>query len=591
MMLRALITTVVLFSAWVYAPVASADDYEASLPTGGYYRSMLVLPVVVDVKTYGNPVRFKIAAEGPSASYSVIYENFSVGTRETRRAVLPVIVDPANPGLYISLSNELATTRDKIWEKDLAPVIRQLYEGDRLVLCTGLPLKELSALPLSITGINLKFHSTTPDSGVFDSWRYLETVDLLVIANPASPQWTPERLKTVAEWVEQGGVLVLPAQRSAVLEHLFPMLAGWAGTGLPPEGNFSRTGEVSQAASAPYGLGRAFLPLSIEGASLDSAGFWDSMKESWDFPIAPSSMLFSGKETRELDQPVHELFSPIEIPPSTARDLLVVSILILVAFGFGIALLYSIGLGGKLWAILLLFAIIGSGLSYGIHNMIKRPGVFWRYRLLVETDEAGRGRGALFCSLSSSSEMFTAMVQPEYAQVKVLDTARPVVFAGHPSAPYSVRGIYMRLRKPTLLLVRFPVSSVGLDRIALLREGVYKMSGDVSSPDGEVFLRRFLSSDDTQVCLGLQCYERSDFEALAEPAQGFDRDEWAFLTLACERCRTTNAVANLFWPTDEKGVLRTDEISTVNWEELSNAAAVLHITPASALRDLPHDEE
>jgi hypothetical protein len=203
----------------------------------------------------------------------------------------------------------------------------------------------------------------------------------------------------------------------------------------------------------------------------------------------------------------------------------------------------------------------------------------------VEAGEDGKGRGALFCSLSSSSEKSTAIIMPEGTTAKVIDSTKPPVFEATPGQPTVMRGIHIGIRKPTVIMLRFPLSAIGDGGLTVFGKRIERMTEEVQNDYGHIKLRRFISSDEKEICIGMKCFERAEFENISYESEGFETDEWAFIRFGCKRCHSASAVANLFWPVSENGEIKTDEINSINWRQVEGVAALLYIAPRSKLSE------
>ncbi|GAB4152002.1 MAG: hypothetical protein Kow00107_02590 [Planctomycetota bacterium] len=564
-----------------------AEDYSASLPLGGYFRDRTITPVTFSAATYGNPGRYKISIQSGITS-ALIFDGFSLGPREKKSVVLPVEVTPEASGLYLVVTNLLAPGRPEVFSKDLTTELRPLYQNDRLVLCSGITMTGAENLPLTVPGRNVKFVTAQPDSGAFDNWYFLEVADMICVFNCNSEDWTPERLLALSQWVEQGGNIVLSSWRSSrVAEALVPMAAGWDGESVPPDGSLDYSPGLY--ASYPLGLGKVVLSAHGIQSKENEKAFWEFVASLCADCASPVSSIGS-MSLEGLDAPaIMGLFPEVEIPPTTARDLMLVAIIIFIAFLFGAAFLYSVKGAAKLWAVLVVFAVVGISLSLAIHNFIKRPGIFWRYRLFVETGPDGKGSGALFCSLSSSSEKSTAVIIPEGASAKIVDSTKSAVIEDSPTTPSILRGVYVGIRKPTVIMIRFPLSSVSAEQLVTLKKPIYEMTEETQNQAGTILHRRFISATDDQVRIGLKGYARRDFTEMLSPPEGFDKAEWAFLKMGCRRCSATSAVANLYWPVNENGEIKTDEITRIDWRRIEDAAAILFVAPPSRLVPVSND--
>ncbi len=576
-----------LVLAAAFHPAARAEGITVELPTGGYFRSGQVMPVVVAVETFGNRVEYNITltpafGRSGASGAEVILESASVSPRTLKRFTLPVLLDSRTPGLHLSVIDELSMTRDTVFSEDLSPRIRYLAPKERLFLFTGDPsfcsrLMKLAALPdLVVRPVFVPL-----DSPVFSRWQFLEGVDCVVLALEPGSSLSGASLRALREYLELGGRIVAvssPAAAASLLE----------ADSLPQPGDPSVRASSPAALVISCGLGLLTALSCSPGDDKQWVSCWTWTASNVSFPAAPVSLLPPEPDARLFEPVVKSFFSPMDMASSYRRTLLFALLSVFLAFLLAAALLYAFGLSGNGLAAFSFFAVAALVLFFLIHGLIPKPGVVWRYRSVIETDGRGRGRMTVFTSLSATSEKTVTLEEEPSGVTKILfsrEEAFPLNAprTRSPAAGWRIRGIPVLPRRPTLLMTAVPLSALRGRIPPFLVPVLSRRASELTIPTGAGFRRRFIQVQGDTICLGPQCIPHDRFVRARETPQGFDPGEWAFLHIACFRCARPDAAGSLYWPLDEPGeMVSSDRIMRIDFRRIGELGATLIFAPAPA---------
>lgn len=580
----------VVLALFCWLSTAFAEGIDVSFPTGGYYRSGQVMPVVVQVQTYGNSADYNISLRlSPQRiiSSDVTMEAFHLPPRASKSIVLPALIDARNP--YLSLSIRDFFSFKQVLEQDLSSRIRFLNDSDRLFLVVGLtdgdkPLLDLLSRPAFV----VKTLATTPDSGAFDQWGNLEGVDCVVVFPSDKVKWEEAYLAALRQYVEMGGRLILPeySRNRGFVDRLFPALKDIA-----PR-NAKEPFEVSILADdgtlvLDYGLGEIVFTEANQMQTGTVADRWRHIGDLIDFPAAPTSLFPPLPDTRTTSEAVSRSFRQLEMVPSYARTLHVTLAIIFCAFIFVAALIGALKFARKTLVSVVLLIFVSVGLTLYIHYYIPPPGIICQFRTIYETGVGGLGRATVFTSFSASTEMLCSLAEDPRARSKMLFSANDIFVVPsrtrNPEGGWVLRDIVAKRGTRTIVVTSLPLSGISTERSWLVPISLVRETAEVTAPNDTVFRRMYLTRENGDLIVGRSRISASATRSESAP-EGFSSEEWLFLGTAASLNRRAPWGGNFYWPSLESGeMLSIDQILKIDIESAETLGAAIVFGPPASL--------
>ena len=373
-----------------------------------------------------------------------------------------------------------------------------------------------------------------------------------------------------------GTVISVGMENVSVADKMFPELSGWDKISPLSCGLLVDKANVFEQKidSFGYGLGNLICFESDTGKNLK---YWEDIFEQMSFRVAPTSQCKPVDSEQGFSVNTDRMFSVMEISPHYRKNILIIIAIVFFSFLMVVAILFALKLAKRLVVSVLIIALISTILSLGIHNMVPNSGIVWRYRNVVERSNAKLGRVTVFCSLASTTEMATALIQPEDGLIKLIKGWKEPVLMQKKGENAIVRGLNVGISKSLVLTMQIPLSAIDLSKLSVLNQSLESTSGEFSTPMEEILLRRFLCLDEGVYKYCGEDYSSDDFSSLTGKGK-FLQGEVEFLTEFFSSYTFESVTANVYIPPRETGEILSNEITSLNLKhaESYGASLILH---------------